>query len=153
MSACTECGCKLWRRNRTGYCRRHVSKANVTPEWREKQRAGLVRKLQSDPVYLERKREDMRKANMARDKEALRLRMIQNRYWELSNHSRPAGHPSRIKAGRSVTATTLADIPAHLRNEYRRLNRIQHIPAAEARKIILDQHEADMERFRRSIGA
>jgi hypothetical protein len=154
MSGCAECGCQLGRGNTSGYCIRHVSAANArNPEWREKQRAGLRKKLQADPIYLERKRDDMRKANRARDIEKLRQRMVTNRYWEMSNSGRPPGHPSRVQAGRSNTETKLADIPPHLRDEYRRLNCIKHIPAAEAKAIILAQHDAEMARFRRKVSS
>jgi hypothetical protein len=148
-TGCKVCDKALGRGNRTGHCGRHVSAFNAQdPAWRAKQKGGIRRKYQADPLFLEQKRRDMRKANEARDIEALRLRMVEGRYWEKSNEGRPPGHPSRKRAGVTMSNTKLADIPPHLRNEYRELSQRKHFSAAEARAIILAQHERDMERFR-----
>lgn len=150
---CRDCDNKLGKGNVSGYCFRHISAANArNPEWRERQRQGLIKKLRSDPEYLERKRADMRNAGKARDIEALRIRMRERRYWEKSNAERPPGHPSRIKAGQSLTNSRLADIPPHLREEYRHLTRVKHIPAAEARAMILAQDRAEVSRLRIRMG-
>lgn len=154
MRYCHECSTELHPRNRSGYCRRHISGANAAnPEWAERQRAGVRRKIASDPAYADDLRRRATEASKRNDPEKLRERWTANRYWERGNADRPAGHPSRIQTGRSLSAYRLADIPPHLREDYRRLTAVQHFTAAEARAIIFDQHEAEMRRWRREVQA
>src|SRR5690606_11313927 len=74
----------------------------------------------------------------------------ERRLWELG----VKGHTPETRARIAATqrARKMAWCPPHLRDEARRLNQKQKIPAAEVRKIILEQHEAEMRRWRRSVG-
>lgn len=125
----------------------------------------------ADPVYLEKHRAACRNALMADPEKLAAARERQRR---LAEHNRtpeerrkrsamidakalnrrkcelhPAGSPSRRKAGQTLTASRLAWCPPHLRKQYLDLLNRRALPAAEAKRVILDQHETDMERFRR----
>lgn len=151
---CRECPTELGSRNQSGYCRRHVAVRNANdPAWRDNLRAGIRRKIASDPVYAENLRHRAVEASRRNDPDALRTRWIEGRYWEKGNPAQPAGSPSRLRAGRSLSEYRLADIPAHLREDYRQLVCVQHIRAVEARRMIMEQHEAELRRWRQSVGA
>jgi hypothetical protein len=75
--------------------------------------------------------------------------LVRLRLWERTHN--PAGSESRKRAGKRRSATVLAWCPPKLRGEYRFLVRNKGLKAAEARAIILEQHEADMRRWRQSI--
>lgn len=150
---CKTCGAILGRRNKSGYCRKHVAAANAErPEIRERQREGIRRKLAADPAYLD----DLRKRarNLSSDPEINLIRsrhFVANRIWEIG-HVAASNPESRAKAGQRGSATKLAWCPRHLREEYRYLVHTKRLKAAAAREIILAQHEADMQRWRRGIG-
>lgn len=148
---CRECTAELGYRNTSGYCRRHIARRNADdPTWRERQRAGIRRKFQSDPEYLDRVRISVRKAEASRDRAAMRERWLRDRVWEKSNAAHPPGSPSRQQAARSISATKLADIPPHLREMYRDIT-YSGVRAAEARAMVLDHHETEMRRWRQDV--
>lgn len=148
---CRECETELGPRNTSGLCRRHISGMNAAnPEWREKQRAGIRRKFQSDPDYLERVRANARRAESMRDRQVMRERWFRERVWEKSNPAHPPGSPSRLQAARTISATKLADIPAHLREMYREITR-SGVRAAEARAMVMEHHETEMRRWRQDV--
>ncbi len=146
---CAICPATLDPRNRTGYCARHH---NHSPEKRRKISESLKRGHMLNPEWREQRR---RAAKLAAQNPANRERRAQlcreRRLWELG----VKGHTpeTRAKIAATQSARKMAWCPPHLRAEARRLNQKQKIPAAEVRKIILDQHEAEMRRFRREIGA
>jgi len=145
---CRACSTELGPRNTSGLCRQHVALRNATdPTWREKQRAGIRRKLQADPEYLETCRENARRASASRDRDVMRERWFRDRVWEKSNAAHPSGSASRVQAGKTISATRLADIPPHLREMYRGLTR-GGVKAAEARAMVMEHHETEMRRWR-----
>ena len=60
---------------------------------------------------------------------------------------------ARKRQGAATTASRLAHIPADVRDFYLDLTRRKRLKAAEATEITLAHHEAQLARFRRSIGA
>jgi hypothetical protein len=146
---CSVCDAKLGRTNKSGLCRKHVASANARdPKWREKQRAGIRRKIENDPAYRGELRVRARKAAASRDPDVMRERWLRDRVWEKSNPSNPAGSDARRRAGRSISARRLADIPAHLRDDYRHLVKVKRFSAAEAREMIAQLQVAEAERGR-----
>jgi hypothetical protein len=147
---CRDCGKGLGRRNRSGFCRACCGRnSSKSPEWRERQRAGVIRSLMANP---ERKEELVARARrLSADPEMCRRRMEaahRTRPWEKA--AKASQDPEvRARAGRSISATRLAWCPPHLRDHYRYLLYSQHIKAAEARQMIEEMHEAEMVRFRR----
>lgn len=133
---CSRCPAAIGPRNKTGLCRR----------------CGVRRSLE-DPLKLQRVRETLR-CNSATPQAtaARRAAAIRDRVWEKGIAACPAGCPARIRAGRRQSDTKLAAIPRELRADYRRLMFTSKLPATEARRVILDQHEHDMAAFRRGIG-
>lgn len=151
-AACQTCGKALGRNNRSGYCKHHVSAAKAQdPAWREAQRAGAKRALLADPERLDALRQRIRAQNIAPEKRAWAAeRARQIKFYEIGHRS---CHTPEAQAKRSAscTATKLAWCPPHLRADYRRLVRTKHIPAAEAREIILAQEQAEIAAMRRRL--
>jgi hypothetical protein len=94
-----------------------------SPETRAKISESRKRRFATDPAFKERQ------AAMAR-----------------------AGSESRQRAAKNAALTRLAWCPPHLLEQYRALMK-KDIKHAEAKRLILEQHEVEMRRFRRSIGA
>lgn len=151
---CRTCQQPISARNRSGYCRSHVSAVLAAdPAHRERQRAGIKRKIAADPTYLDGLR---RRARTLSDDPAINAarsrRFTEGRYWEAG--TKAARDPDvRAKAGRAASATKLSWCPAHLRPHYRFLVRTKRMKAADAREIIVDQHETEMRRWRAEVGA
>jgi hypothetical protein len=151
---CTVCDAPISHGNTSGYCRKHaVHAAMRDPAYREKQRAGIRRKLDGDPTYLADVRR--RAANLARDPDIIvrRTRYFrENEVWRIGQAAQPAGSEARRKAARSLRATRLAWCPEDLRQDYVDLIKLKGFKAAEARRMIEDQHEVAMQRWRRANG-
>jgi hypothetical protein len=60
---------------------------------------------------------------------------------------------ARLRAARSWSEKRLGWCPPELRDEYRSLVIRHKVKAADAKEMILVQHEKNMREFRRSIGA
>lgn len=103
----------------------------------ERNRTGLCRKC-----HLKRYRRS------PEFRERARQRLLANPIGHLGHRSRSPECLKRI--GRSRTETLLAWCPRELRDEYRRLLR-KRVKAAEAKEMILAQHEKDMAAFRRRL--
>jgi hypothetical protein len=123
------------------------------PEWREKQRAGVQRKLKSDPDYVEKLRASARRAAAVRDPGAMRERWLRDRVWEKSNAAHPPGSPSRLKAAQAISNRRLAHIPPELRDEYRQLQRSTRMRAHEALARLESDHPKAMQRWRAEAAA
>lgn len=153
-TACKTCPKLLGRGNTSGYCNPCLNRARAKdPGFRAKQRAGIRRKLERDPAFLDALRERARAS--LRDPAILERRTRHWRglaVWHLGNAAQPKGSESRMRAGRGVSEHRMAWCPRECRDEYRRLVRSKGIPAAEARAIILAQHEREMTAFRRKCG-
>lgn len=152
MSGCKTCGKKLGSRNKSGYCTKHVAAATwALPGMREKQSEGLRRKMALDPAY--RDALIARARALAADPETTHRRtrhFVENRVWEAG---KAAQTPEvRARAARSISAAHLAWCPPNLRSEYKELKAKNGLRKAEARRMIEDQHELEMARWRRSIG-
>lgn len=157
MSCCTDCGAELDKRGRsvTGRCRFCSSQiANRCPERRKRVSEGMKRWLALNPAEKDAHRKRLlasRSSEMATD--GRRRAAIDNKIWLKGNESQPAGSPSRVRAGAKSRATKLSWCPPDLRDEYLFLIKVKRIKAAEARPMIEQQHELEMARWRRSVGA
>lgn len=151
-SGCKVCGSTLGRYNRSGHCRRHVAALNATrPGWKEKIRDGINRRFAEDPELLAAVKR--RASALGRDPATRQMRsenFKKGQYWKLGNAAQ--SKDSRARAGRAITEHRLSWCPPELRAEYHQLYRSKRVPAAEARKMIEQQHEMEMVRWRRSIG-
>ena len=150
MTACKACGIKLGRGNKTGYCKRHVSAAIACPENSAKIRAGLKRYF-AVPENRERARETVRRNCMT--EHARQRRSDTAKAIGLYRIGMPHALTAEAIAhrGRKISDQRMAWCPRELRDEYRHLVRSKRLPAAEARVIILAQHEQDMAKFRRDV--
>lgn len=146
---CRECSAPLCRGNRSGYCRAHVT---GSPEVRRKLADSMRRGIQADP----QRREGLRRAGRASangpGERERRSRAARER--NLNAIGCAAITPEvRRKAAASISSTRMAWCPPHLRDEHRHLVKSKGFKSAEARKIIEAQNEAEMRRWRRSVGA
>lgn len=110
----------------------YFDKPGIKMAYRERIKAVTAATL-ADPAKMERKREHGRR--QARD--------VLSRPEVVAKTCSPE---VRKRAGAKRTATTLRDIPPHLRDEYRSLIRSKLLKAAEAKEIILGQYRADIAR-------
>jgi hypothetical protein len=154
MKACTTCAAELSARNKSGYCKRHVSAANAAdPAWREKQRAGAIRAVRDNPERLAQLRKGIVAAGkLPQAVAARRKRCIEERLWERGHQALQADRSHWARGGRRGSETKLAWCPPELRDEYRKMTISYRYSAAESRKMIEDHHEVAMERWRRSVG-
>lgn len=151
MTGCAICAKPLSRQNKTGYCKAHVNQAVASPERSAAISAGLKRHY-SDPVNKQRGREafirncQTEHAKQRRSESAKRIGL------HLIGKAAIAADPTVLeRRARSQSNTKMAWCPRELRAEYKRLVRTKKLPASEARAIILDQHERDMQTFRRDV--
>lgn len=168
---CLDCGTELGARNRSGFCRRCVGRANLrkpgirvkiaeknrermaSPEVRAEMSRRMKLRLAADPELREKYVATMRKANQSPAcYAARRRRWAAEKPWIKGNEAQPAGSEPRQRAARAISATRLSWCPPHLRDEYRFLTEIKRLLAAEARQMIEDQHEVEMTRWRREHG-
>ncbi len=151
MMACTTCGKQLGRKNKTGHCRLHASAAvAANPEWRAKQIAGIRRKHAHDPEFLAALRARARMQGTRMDTRQQRSeRFKRERIWEIGARAAQTTE-ARAKAARSLSATRMAWCPPELLSQYRELTKLGY-NAPEARRLILEQHESDMTRFRAKL--
>lgn len=149
---CADCGLPLSRRNSSGLCKRHFGPA-MTPETRAKISEARLRRFASDPAFKARQGDLARAAaNTPQSRAASRATLIKTRAWIAGNAAQPKGSPSRLLAAERAALTKLSWCPPHLRDKYRVLVR-KSIPSSEARRIILEEHEIEMRRWRKSVGA
>jgi hypothetical protein len=152
---CADCSVALGRANQSGRCRRClILNLAKDPAFQARRQAGIRRAFQANP---ERREEYAARARaihkLPQAIEARRRGAIERRIWERGNAAQgPAGSPARVRAGKKGSAAKLAWCPPHLREHYRYLVYSQHVKAAEARALILEQHEAEMRRWRRAVG-
>ena len=144
---CKVCAKRLSRGNKYGHCRLHIS-----PEARANMTAGLRRKMQEDPAYLEVIRAQAR-ANAARPEHRRMLTEAAKRSGAWRKALAATTPESYKLAGARSADTKLSWCPPELRADYHALTNSKGLLAAEARAIILAQHEKNMADFRRKLGA
>lgn len=151
MAECKECGKTLHKHNKSGYCRQHVGKHMMGPDHGAKISAGLQKKLMEDPIYREQCRQRaLKNCQSPKLREASRQAAIRSQAWR---KAAAAITPDDYRRGAQRGADTkLAWCPAEYRAEYHHLTNIKKFKAAEAKAIILAQHEKDMAEFRRKLG-
>jgi len=144
---CKTCGKALWKGNKHGYCRAHIS-----PEARANMTAGLRRKMQTDPEYMQRIIA-LARANVARPEHRQKLTEAAKRSGAWRKALAATTPESYILAGKRAADTKLSWCPPEYRDEYRRLKDTKRMRAHEAKALILAQHEKDIEVFRRKLSA
>lgn len=122
-----------------------------SPDKREKCRIAMKRRF-DEPGY---KQQHVARCT-AGTREALKrpeflaMRQEQGRRVGLSRtgqSANKAGHPSRIAAGKKRSETVMAWCPLEYRAEYRRLIRTKLIRAPEARRMVEDMIQHDLDRY------
>lgn len=144
---CKTCGKPLWKGNKYGHCKAHIS-----PEARANMTAGLRRKMQSDPEYMQRVIA-LARANVARPEHRQKLTEAARRSGAWRKALAATTPESYLLAARRAAETKLSWCPPEYRDEYRRLTSTKRMRAHEAKAIILAQHEKDMAEFRRKLRA
>lgn len=149
------CGNQLGKGNTSGRCLTCANRAKAAdPAFRERHRAGVKRALALDPARLDKLRAHVRGLAKAPAVVERRTRYMRENAKAMNARSIAAKTPeSWAKAGRTVSAKRLAWCPPELRDDYKALVNGGYYTAAEAREVILEQHEREMERFRRRIAA
>lgn len=151
-STCADCGTSLGQRNTSGYCGRHVGAANMRrPGARAYQVHRLRLRYAGDPELCAANADRLATAREMRDPEDLRARWLAGRPWVKGNAAQPKGSAARRRMAASLSNTRLAWCPPHMRDRYRALTK-KGVRAAEARELILQEHEIEMRRWRRSVG-
>lgn len=153
MNQCKSCSAVLGRRNQSGFCRNCYSQnVPVSEETKRKISKGIQRRIQADPEFKKNLQERGRRAaNSPATAAARKERWLREKVWEQGNQA--ARKPDvRKRAGRSTTATRLAWCPPHLRQAYLDLIYKQRIKGEEARRMILEQDRAEVERLRNRMG-
>lgn len=145
---CRACEKPLGRKNRTGYCVRH---AKQSPEYRAKLAAAQRRAQQADPTIRTRKSAAMKALAatpewQTRNAESCRRRRI----WERGVAALTLD--VRAQQGRtfSVRHGIASWCPPELVETARALRR-SGVPIEETKRMIAEQHEQDMRRFRAQI--
>lgn len=146
------CGKVLGSKNRSGYCRSCVAKKNnADPAIIAARKAGILRH-HADPAVraASAARLAAHLANMSDDERERRRehgrRMARDVLAKPEVRAVNRSPEVRKRAGAKRTATVLADIPAHLRDQYKALVRSDAARAAEARRIVLEDAAASERR-------
>lgn len=152
---CKRCPAPITRQSKSGYCR---SCSNIVksadPEFQAKRIAGIRRGLALNPERREAYRArvieigKLPHATEARRKKALELNLS-----AIGRAALVGDAAARERSGKRRTETLMAWCPPELREDYRRLVYSCKMSAAEAREIILAQHDKDMRDFRRKLAA
>jgi len=79
--------------------------------------------------------------------EARRRHCQESRLWEIGHAHIKARPEIRKRAGRRQSATKMAWCPHDMREDYRTLVYVKKVSAAEARAMILEEHERRMDAF------
>lgn len=148
---CSDCGAALApSKYRKGTrCKGCTARANSrSPEARAKASAAM-RQAWRRPEERAARVASMTEANRRPD--MIELRRVLGR--QLNNVARyakplPAGHPSRVQAGRTLTERRIGWCPPAYRPLYSHLTEIDGFRAAEARAIVEKQIEADVSAMR-----
>lgn len=160
--SCSDCGKGISASSKSGRCRACAFRHNLSdPEVNARRIANMVkscrepaararrasrsreairRKIATDPSYLESKREAGRRLAASR----------------AGMDGRPAGHESRIRAGRSISEYWMGWCPEEWRSQYHELIRRKGLRRAEAKAIIEDEirrAEASKTPFERQMEA
>ena len=145
--SCTDCGAAIrlgkWRK--TTLCRACAARANARrPEVIAKMSAASLRTW-ADPDVRARRVATMTQFNRSlAQRELRRAAGLANQNVVRFAPCLPAGHPSRVKAGATLTERRIGWCPPVWRGEYQRLQRDADFTAAEARAIIEQQIAADL---------
>jgi hypothetical protein len=147
---CRTCQKELWRRNKSGLCR--VCQ-QTDPEAIARRNEGWRRAYTVRPELLKACGERLRAVTRTPGHaERARKMMVEQRLWERGIEALgAAGSDVRLKAGKSLSRSRLSHIPPQYHDEYRRLVNNKGFRAAEALKIIIDEHETKMQRWRDTI--
>lgn len=145
---CKSCSGPVSRYNRSGYC---AACANSSPEKRAKISASMKRVYAADPALRETRRRIGREtAARPGEKERRAAQCRATRMWEKGLAGRTP--ESVAKIARATSERRMAWCPPELRDHARWLVKTKHMRLAEVQPLILEMHEAEMRRFRRSIG-
>lgn len=147
---CRDCPAEIHRRSKSGLCRYCIGRdpEAIAKRVEASRRAYILR-----PEILDRARERLLAATKTPEHaERARKMMKTHRLWERGIEvCGPSGSPSRKQMARTLSSTRLRHIPPERREEYRHLVNNKKFPAAEAARIVLDQHQVEMTRFRSNI--
>lgn len=150
MRQCSTCAGPIHKRNKSGLC---ITCFSTDPAWKAKRTAALRLAYQLNPGIGIAARDRIVAATQTPEHaERARKMMTENRLWERGIEvCGPKGSPSRQRAGKAVSAHRLRHIPAEQRDEYRRIRQSFDFSPEEAARIVIEDHEHKMARFRRKL--
>jgi hypothetical protein len=140
--ACSDCGGRISRCSK-GRCRPCASVAmRADPSYEARRIAGIRKRFKDPANRAKAAREIMRRHMEARKRPEVAAKLAKNlaiaRERTHDPDVRAAYLATRPAAGKKRSATAMAWCPLDKRDEYARLVRTKRMPAAEARKTILD---------------
>ena len=148
---CIKCAGPVTTQSKSGACKRCSASVSASPEVAAKISASLKRYF-TDPEARQRAKETV--IRNGQTEYAMKRRSEVAKRIGLSKMGLAAITPEIMrKRAERQSAVALAHIPRELRDEYKRLRKVKKFTAAEAEKVIMDQHEADMARWRKEIAA
>lgn len=150
---CADCGGSLGRRNTSGRCHRCAARlVGRSPATRAKISASRRLQYLNDPEYRARELARLRQVRSMRTNVGGNL--VEGAMWVLGNAVRPAGSPSRMQAGAKTRARRAinAGCPPHLVEQYYFLTTKKRLKQVDAIAAVKAQEEADLQRWRRSVG-
>lgn len=155
---CNKCGGPVSKQAKTGICRKCFVKAPFdyirahNPDFEQKRIEALRLAYRANPEWQEKIRAHCKNLSALPHIRAARSEKAKAQRLHDLGFPGTQTEEAKRKMVRTRADRTLGWCPAHLRDEYRRLKVRHKMLAADARAIILEQHEADMRRFRAKLG-
>lgn len=158
MSACKECGGAVSSQSKSGVCRACYLKdplgynLKINPDFERNRIAALRAATMANPVWRDKIRAHCRK--LASDPSIRAARSERAKRQRLHDLGFPGTQTkeAKDKSNRTRVARQMAWCPPHLLDDYKHLRRAYRMLAADAKAIILDQHEAELRRLRTKMG-
>lgn len=146
MTVCKTCPKELSKYSKTGHCRQCWPKS----ESRRDHISQLMKRKWQNPktrdAYVAAGTKNLQTPG-AHEKAIASVKA--NKTWEIA--SKAITPEIRAKVAKRRSDEMLAHIPREYRAEYKRLTREARCTAAEASEMIAQQHERDLEQFRRKV--
>jgi hypothetical protein len=140
---CEACEKPISRHSKSGYCIPCSNKVRATtPEWREKHKAGIVRKFE-DPAHKAKMQAVARRNGQKAAADPEHLTKLRERgYWLIANRlhtpeGKAASLAARARAGKAISEARLGWCPPEHRDHYRWLMRSKRMLAADAKAKIM----------------
>lgn len=155
---CRQCGGAVSKQAKTGICRKCFVKAPFdilrahNPDFERKRIEAMRIAYKANPEWQEKIRAHCKKLSALPHIRAARSEKAKAQRLHDLGFPGTQTEEAKRKMVRTRADRTLGWCPAHLRDEYRRLKVRHKMLAADAKAIILEQHEAELRRLRAKMG-